>query len=156
MGYRIMRTVFWIVVVISVASTRAARAEPLTFARDDYASVTGARGIVTGDFDRDGWPDVAQANCGRNTVAILLNHAGGLARPFGVAVGMGPHDLAAADCNRDGILDLAVANADADSVSILIGTGTGSFARSIDLVRKNVLTNPRGITAADVDGNGTL
>jgi hypothetical protein len=150
-----MRTVFSFVVV-AVATAHAAWAQPLTFARDDYASVTGARGIVAGDFDRNGWPDVAQANTGRNTVAILLNHSGALTKTFEVAVGTGPFDLAAADFNRDGVLDLVVANADADSLSILIGTGTGTFSRTVDLARTSVLTSPRGVTVADVDGNGTL
>jgi hypothetical protein len=31
-----------------------AAAQSATFARDDYASFAGARGIVVGDFDRNG------------------------------------------------------------------------------------------------------
>src|SRR5690348_14832533 len=57
-----------------LASTAAAQV--LTFARDDYPSDVGARGIVSADFNRDGWLDVAHANSGRNSVAILLNHGG--------------------------------------------------------------------------------
>src|SRR4051812_16064252 len=65
------------------------------FARDDYASSSGARAIVTADFNRDGWPDVAQANTGRNTVTVLLNRVGaGLARAVEIPVGAGPFDLA--------------------------------------------------------------
>src|SRR5215212_2839330 len=59
-----------------------ATGQTLTFARDDYSSTAGARGVATADFDRNGWLDIAQANLGRNTVTILLNHAG---RPFGIA-----------------------------------------------------------------------
>src|SRR5438067_1821102 len=66
-----------------------ASAQQLTFARDDFASVTGARAIVAGDFDRNGWPDVAQANTGRNSVEILLNHGGTLTKAFEIPSGSG-------------------------------------------------------------------
>ena len=55
----------------------SASAQPLTFSRDDVASRAGARAIVSADFDGNGWPDIAHANTGRNTVTVLLNHAGG-------------------------------------------------------------------------------
>jgi VCBS repeat protein/FG-GAP repeat protein len=154
MGYRFPRTTFlfltWALVSASVTS-----AQPLSFARDDVASVAGARGIVTGDFDRNGWPDVAQANTGANSVTVLLNHNGTLSRAADIAVGAGPFDLTAGDFNRDGILDLAVANADANSISILIGKGDGTFARTRDLTRPE-LRNPRSVRAADMTGDGLL
>ena len=53
-----------------------ATGQTLSFARDDYSSTAGARGIATADFDRNGWADMAQANLGRNTITILLNHPG--------------------------------------------------------------------------------
>ena len=138
--------------VLAVAGEAAA--QTLTFARDDDPSHTGARAIVSADFNRDGWPDVAHANNGRNSVTILLNNAGaGLARFTDVAVGAGPFDLAGGDFNRDGIPDLAVANADGNSISVLSGNGDGTFRRN-DVAA--VSQNPRGITAADVNNDARL
>jgi len=135
-----------------LASVVDAGSQNLTFLRDDYASYAGARAIATADFDRNGWPDVANAIPGRNVVTILLNRPeSGLARAFDIPVGEGPFDLTVGDFNRDGIPDLAVANADGNSISVLLGKGNGSFARTdIDAPSQN----PRGITTADVNGDG--
>ena len=129
-----------------------ATAQVVTFARDDYASDVGARAIVSADFNRDGWLDVAQANVDRNSVTILLSRGGsGLERAFEIPVGAGPFDLTTGDFNRDGIPDLAVANADGHTISILLGRGDGSFRRA-DIAAAS--QNPRGITTADVNNDG--
>ena len=131
-----------------------ALAQDVTFARDDYASFAGARAIVSADFNRDGLPDVALANSGRNSVTVLLNHRdAGLARAADVAVGAGPFAMTTGDFNRDGIPDLAVANADGNSISVLLGRGDASFTRN-DIAAAS--QNPRGITAADVNHDGKL
>src|ERR671912_1544370 len=106
-------------------------AQPPSFSRSDYQSHAGARAIATADFNRDGWPDVAHANTGRDTVTVLLNGrgTGSLVLSADIAVGHGPFDLVTADFNRDGVPDLAVANADDDSISLLIGDGLGGFTR---------------------------
>ena len=110
-----------------------------------------ARAIAAADFDRNGWPDIAQANTGRNTVTILLNTNGVFARGADVAVGLGPFDITTGDYNRDGIADLAVANADGHSISVLLGRGTGMFTRT-DIAAAG--QSPRGITTADVNNDG--
>ena len=51
-----------------LAFAAGAVAQPVTFIRSDYGSASGARAIVSADFNRDGAPDLAQANNGRNTV----------------------------------------------------------------------------------------
>ena len=145
----------WVVLVVLgfVASPLVAAAQPSTFARDDYASFAGARAIAAADFDRNGWPDIAQANTSRNSVTILLNHGGTLTKAFDIAVGTGPFDISSGDFNSDGILDLAVANADSNSVTLLNGRGDGSFTKLIDLAVGDS-RNPRGVKVADVNGDG--
>jgi hypothetical protein len=141
-----------VLLVACVTFSASAAAQVLTFAKDDYASSAGARAIVSADFNRDGWLDVAHANVDRNSVTILLNHGGSsLVRAFEVPAGAGPFDLTTGDFNRDGIPDLAVANADANSISILFGSGDGSFIRA-DITAAS--QNPRGITTADVNNDG--
>jgi len=143
-----------IAIIGSLGLAGAVSGQTLTFVKDDYASNSGARAIVSADFDRNGWLDVAQANLARNSVTILLNHdGGGLTRAFEIAVGAGPFDLATGDFDRDGIPDLAVANADGNTISILHGRGDGSFQRT-DIAAPG--RNPRGIATADVNNDGRL
>jgi hypothetical protein len=129
-----------------------ATGQTLTFARDDYPSNPGGRGITTADFDRNGSTDIAQANLGRNAVTIVLNHMGaGFDRATEVPVAAGPFDITTSDFNRDGIPDLAVACADGNAISVLLGNGRGSFTRT-DVAAAS--QNPRGITSADVNNDG--
>ena len=155
MGFRFAPGWFLFVAVCFVWPPSAA-AQPLSFARDDAGSVAGARGIVVADLNRDGWPDVATANTGRNSVAILLNHDGTLSKTLEIPVGTGPFDITSGDFDRDGKPDLAVTNADSNSVTVLYGAGDGTFPRSRLVTFNASVQSPRGIRAADVNGDGIV
>src|SRR5207237_1045046 len=147
---RLTTAIVFLIGSVGLASTAAAQA--LTFAKNDYASDVGARGIASADFNRDGWVDLAHANITRNSVTILLNRGGAsLARAVEVSVGVGPLALTIGEFVADCIPDLAVTNADGHTISILIGRGDGSFTRT-DIATP--LQNPRGITTADVNHDG--
>jgi hypothetical protein len=150
-----MPTPRWIVLVgaLALLMPPPVTAQSSRFTRDDYPSFAGARGIVVGDFDRNGWPDIAQANTTRNTVTILLNHGGTLAKASDVPVGRGPFAIASGDFSSDGIIDLAVTNADANSITLLIGQPDGRFA-SLAHVALADMRSPRGVVVADVNGDG--
>ncbi len=125
----------------------------------------GPRSLVTGDFNADGIPDLAAAFRGSNEVRVWLGLGGGgvpsgaWAAPVATAVGLGPVDLAAADFNGDGIVDLATANEIAKSVTILLGEGgpsraTGLFDPSFPPERVvETGDRPRAIRALDLDGD---
>jgi len=147
---------FGIAGVLLLASfSTAAFAQTPAFNRDDYPSSPGTRAIVKGDFDGNGWTDMAIANTGRNSVALLMNLQDGTTgykfwKANEWAVGVGPFDMTAGDFNRDGITDLAVANADGNTISIM--TGARSGVMSISAIAAP--GNPRGIETADVDRDG--
>ena len=108
-------------------TTALAQAQPLDFSSVSFPGATGARDAVVLDVNRDGWPDLATANTGRNTVAILENRADGqrFGPPREIAVGAGPFDIDAGDLNRDGIPDLIVTTPDGGAIEVLLMAGNG-------------------------------
>src|SRR5262249_1953310 len=85
--------------------------------------------VVAGDFNNDGFLDLAVANAGSNDVSVLLGKGDGTFRPEQrTAVGAFPGRVTAGDFDGDGRLDLAVANTFSNDVSVLLNQGGGQFA----------------------------
>jgi hypothetical protein len=79
--------------------------------------------IIAADFNNDGKLDLAVANYGDGTITLLLGNGDGTftqAAGSPYAVGQYPYQIAAADFNGDGKLDLAAANLSDGTVSILL------------------------------------
>jgi len=127
-----------------------------------YATVTvgpvwaGPASVAAGDFNGDGWVDLATANSGSDDISVLRgNGAGGFLPPLKFVAGFGPSFIDVADVNGDAKLDLVVANR-ADTVSILLGDGAGGFDRTTadPAVGRRpvslVITNLNGDAAADI------
>ncbi len=93
--------------------------------------------VVAADFNHDGKLDLAVANiCGHDnqlceqsgTVSVLLGKGNGTFLPqTDYAVGHAPFDIATADFNGDGKLDLAVPNGYDSTVTLLFNKGNGTF-----------------------------
>ncbi len=117
-----------------------------------------AGALSVGDFDGDGWADLVVARTDASSVSILLGDgAGGFAEGKGspFSAGHSPEDLASADFNGDGNLDVAVANHETDYVTVLLGNGRGSLVPSTaSPIRVASRPHPHGVAAGDFDGDG--
>jgi hypothetical protein len=124
----------------------------------------GAGLLVAGDFNQDGLPDVAALQPWTNTVVVLLNQGGG---SFGPArtfdAGLAPQDIATADFDADGRLDLAIGGyfrqvkgnmvIMGQAVVVLLGVGGGAFAPAIATCTYAGIALS-GIAVTDFDGDG--
>ena len=85
-------------------------------------------GIVTGDFNRDGKPDIIVSNSGSSNISVFLGIGNGSFRSRrDFVAGSQPQALASGDFNGDGKLDLAVVSQTSNSVLILLGNGDEHF-----------------------------
>jgi FG-GAP-like repeat/FG-GAP repeat len=113
-----------------------------------------ALAVAVGDFDGDGFADIAAANFSSDTVGVLLNNGGGIFRDLAAyPAGSGPDGLAAADVNHDGKLDLIAADLNSNSASVLLGNGDGTFQAPLPVTAG---TGPSGMVVADLDDTGHL
>ena len=122
-------------------------------------------GIAVLDYNKDGWMDIAVTHAGAPGLTLWRNVAGpnNIGRRFervqlslpGATRGWG---VTAVDIDNDGWIDLAaiVQTAAGTRVKVLRNKGDGSFedvshALGLDSI---ALKAPRGLIAADVDGDG--
>jgi hypothetical protein len=159
------RSAVWLGLVVSflLSIALSANAQTVMFGSGaSYPVGTGAWGIVSGDFNGDGYPDIAVANhitlanpgMLDNGVSVLIGKADGT---FNNAVrypgGLGPTYLVTGDFDRDGKLDLATANHGERTISVLPGNGDGTFRAAVTYTTPN---NPYSITTADFNRDGLL
>src|ERR1019366_8074504 len=111
---------------VLLASGAGTFAAPVSY--NTGAGTSGARSIVTGDFNGDGVPDLAVANNGSSNVSIFIGSVSGVfSTPTPIPTDASPWTLAVADLNGDGLSDLAVGYSVSDNITQLVGDGAGGF-----------------------------
>jgi VCBS repeat-containing protein len=108
--------------------------------------------IGVGDFNQDGLLDLAIGN--NDTVTILSGNGDGTFQQLGVhSTNPGMIDLAVADIDGDGRLDIVTSNYSSSSLSLLLGNGDGSFR---DQTVYATAPLPSAAVAGDIDGDGDI
>jgi hypothetical protein len=78
-------------------------------------------GVVSGDFNFDGRPDLIVANSGSSTVSVFFGLGSGLfSQPVTLQTGATPRGLVSASFTGNGRADLAVADQGSNQVSVIL------------------------------------
>ncbi|UAJ72940.1 VCBS repeat-containing protein [Synechocystis sp. PCC 7339] len=112
--------------------------------------------VTLGDFNGDGFLDIATAKNNENVSLLLSNGDGTFNSPTFVNLSIGgtnPFAIAEGDFNNDGNLDLVTANRNNNSVSVLIGDGSG-IGSNFTTTNFNAGVNPIDVTVGDFNNDG--
>jgi len=132
----------------------------LDAAGDPRYPTPGLTSAIIADVNGDGRPDIVTVSYQSNVFFVLLNEGGRRFRPirypqqaapYDQMLG-GPRDIAAADYDGDGVLDLAFSMYESNLVEVWRGDGKGGFApwrRASSFGRI-----PYHLKAGDLDGDG--
>src|SRR5437870_2934965 len=108
-----------------------ANPDPAPFRAIHLRVATHPTMVTVADVNKDGHPDILAANGGSGNVSVYLGDGkGGFAQAAGspFSAGQNPADIATADFNGDGILDVVIANHGVKTVAALLGNGKGQFS----------------------------
>jgi len=112
--------------------------------------------IITGDFNGDGSPDIATASDLGSSLTVLLNNGDGTFRTSQtIVLPTDASDIATADFNNDGRLDIVALTG--NTVSVMLGNGDGTFQSPKTFSLPNGLSGSELVTGDfNADGNTDL
>jgi Bacterial Ig-like domain (group 3)/FG-GAP-like repeat len=120
--------------------------------------------VATGDFNKDGYVDLAVVNRQTSTISILLGTSGGgFLPPSQIALdSYTQDDIQVADFNNDGNLDLVVAVSGTvdlmpgPHLEVFLGNGDGTFVPVPYTAQQLVFQNPSRMVLGDFDRDGLI
>ncbi len=99
---------------------------------ESITSIESAVDVISSDFDRDGFADIAVAQNDRNIVTVLFGDAGStFRRRTSLFTTERPVSMASEDFNEDTFLDLAVVTA-TGQINVFLTDGAGRMRRAGD------------------------
>lgn len=118
----------------------------------------GPYSLITADFNKDTYPDVAVAH-NNGTVSVLINNADGNATfktPLTITSGIGAttYAIVSADLNNDNNPDIAVSGGNTGQVRVITGKGDGTFNTVSGAL--SVGGQPQWLVAEDINGDTYL
>lgn len=143
----------WLVLAAGVIFLAAPMAAQVTFTSAPYHVSHNPEGIATGDFNRDGMPDVAMgfADSNASGVEIFLATAPGqYGEHTEYPISTPGNNVVTGDFNGDGVLDILAGDG---PLTLLLGNGDGTFRNGGDTT---VFGRILGIAAGDFNGDGAL
>ena len=121
-----------------------------------YPIGPGASPTVAGDFNRDGFTDIASSNTFGNSMSVLLGKGDGTFQASQTyTTGTGPKGIAAVDINGDGAVELVVVNSGSNTLSLFKNNGNGTFQPQIQFFNVPGATL-YGLAAADMNNDGIM
>lgn len=108
-------------------------------------------------FNANSNPDLVVSAFGTNQVETYFNSgSGSLSSAFSASVGLSPSDLAVADFDQDGRLDVATANQFSDNVTVLFNNGFNGQFDPARTVSYPAGSGPTAIEAVDMNVDGLV
>ena len=111
--------------------------------------------VALGHFNNDSWLDIVVANCGNDSVGILLGNLDGNfsdIQSHSTGNDSAPYFVAVSDLNNDTYLDIVVANSGANNITILFGIGTGNFTNG-PTYSTGIQSRPYQVTIGDFNND---
>ena len=130
----------------------------------NYPTGSGAYGIITGDIDADGKPEIITGNYNQGGISVIRNASTIGVLSFGTFInfaGSGEcHMVDIADIDGDGKKDIAAASRTGNLISVYRNTSTTGTITAASLAAKFDFSTPasggEGVVASDIDGDGKL
>ncbi|MEM9372374.1 MAG: VCBS repeat-containing protein [Planctomycetota bacterium] len=110
------------------------------------------QGLAIADVTGDGIPDISAGAISSNSVTVLVGQGDGSfvsGGPFDAGSFVAPQDIAAADLENDGDIDLVVSSS-ANQVRVLLNNGDGTFAAPVFTF---ILGTIVSVELADINGD---
>ena len=132
------------------------------FTRHDIllgAATTGTLALDIADVSGDGWPDIITSpNTNAQKILVLKNPANGslaFSAPSSVTVAGGANinDIASADFNNDGLLDIVVADRGSNKAFVLLNK-TNLIFSSVNSSTGFATPTAHGVDVGDMNGDG--
>ncbi|MBC7863092.1 MAG: VCBS repeat-containing protein, partial [Bacteroidia bacterium] len=138
---------------IFVAAAFGLNAQVCFTAHADYIAGTNPNAILSGDFNKDGFPDLVCNNGGTNEVLVYFGDGTGTYPATGnsYTTAMIPQGMCMGYFNLDTFPDIAVTFAGGGGISVLLNDSAGGFGPFANYYGGG---NPQSVTSADFNLDG--